>query len=190
MKTNCEIWDKNCLHWVFWGAILKNYCRTCNQSPRICLTATFSSKITKKLIQKCQIWLFCRWNLKTSAPSNFPHYKISWKNKMPRFRTKNTLSEYFWAQIFEKHVWSYHPRIYRKLVLKLYSEFWYRSAFSEGPVSGLGPIYRVCHLFPRYKLSLSVLYFAYLKITYHWLMLGDTLFKDFFTSQKFHLGSP
>ena len=39
------IWDRKCLIWMFWGAILKNYCHIWNQCPRVCFTAKFNPKI-------------------------------------------------------------------------------------------------------------------------------------------------
>ena len=33
--------EPNCLIWVYWRAILKNYCPFCNQHSRICLIAKF-----------------------------------------------------------------------------------------------------------------------------------------------------
>ena len=59
--------------------------------------------------QKCLIWVFLGWNLKTT----FSYLKSAPSTKMPKFATKKALFASFWTQIWKQycHIWDQHSRI-------------------------------------------------------------------------------
>ena len=142
-----QIWDQKCHFFVFstrnalfqyfLARILKNHCHVLNEHLRISVMAKFWEKTKIAWIwgQKCLIWVFLDWNLKTilsylkSAPSNLSNCKISRKNitenqNCINLGTKYALFGYFWQKM---PYWGHFSvRISNMLLSDLFGYFWAR----------------------------------------------------------------
>ena len=142
-----------CLY--FWAAILKNHCHIWNQRPRICLIAKFGGKIKILKFGTKNAWFgfFGAWIWKyycyiwNQHPLICLIAKFHIKTKMPKFRI---IGIEFQKTIVIFEIDTLEFGIRQKWVFNSYSEFSYRSAFTEGPGStfsqGPCPFYKVCDL--------------------------------------------